>query len=207
MVCLILTYFGEKKSSFWFIYRPFRYIVWQLVSRTGKVHWFKTSAFFKGIWVKNLPNLPTKGGRGQKLWTFADVLNRWSLKVVQGFPSKCGFLVPSKPHYSGTDLVLKSHFGTFWFSKSPFLIIFTRMLTILLQLWAELLAFWQNSFGLELSLVKINLNVSPMPHQYKVYCNNVEKKYNFSFSIELIFFWFFGGKTALNRGPHQLKPH
>ena len=27
---------------------------------------------------QNLPNLPTGGGRGQKSWKFADVLNGWS---------------------------------------------------------------------------------------------------------------------------------
>ena len=50
-------------------------------------HPFKTSAFFRGEGVKTWPNLPTdsnkklstEGGRGQKSWKFADVLNGWSL--------------------------------------------------------------------------------------------------------------------------------
>ena len=50
-------------------------------------HPFKTSAFFRGRGVKNWPNLPTDsskklptgGGRGQKSWKIADVLNGWSL--------------------------------------------------------------------------------------------------------------------------------
>ena len=43
------------------------------------------------------------------------------------------------------------------------------MLTRLLQLWEELLAFWQNSVGLELSLVKLNVDVS------KSYASQVQK--------------------------------
>ena len=42
----------------------------------------KTSALFWGGGVKNWPNLPTGGGRGQKLAKFTDVLNEWFLTAL-----------------------------------------------------------------------------------------------------------------------------
>ena len=44
--------------------------------------------------------------------------------------------------------------------------------------------------------------LSPMPHQYKRYCENVEKKSSIIFSKKLIFIFFYslGEKTALNQG-------
>ena len=55
-------------------------------------HPFKTSAHLRGGGVKNWPNLPTdsskklptEGGRGQKSWKFADVLNEWSPTIING---------------------------------------------------------------------------------------------------------------------------
>ena len=55
----------------------------------GTIH-LRRRHFLGGWGVKNLPNLPTdsskkmptKGGRGQKSWIFADVFNGWSLTLT-----------------------------------------------------------------------------------------------------------------------------
>ena len=59
----------------------------KMASNSLRDHPFKTSAFFRGEGVKNLPNLPTDSskkadGRGVGVKNhekFADVLNGWSL--------------------------------------------------------------------------------------------------------------------------------
>ena len=74
-------------------------------------HPFKTSACLRGGGVKNWQNLPTdsskklptEGGRGQKSWKFADVLNGWSLSefALSEDPVQVNFQV---------EIILKSRF-------------------------------------------------------------------------------------------------
>ena len=73
--------------------RPGRYEIRPVISLRPlalRDHPFKTSACSRGGGVKIFPNLPTdsgknwwqEGGRGQKSWKFAVVLNEWSLFSV-----------------------------------------------------------------------------------------------------------------------------
>ena len=58
--------------------------------------------------------------------------------------------------------------------------------------------FWPDSFGFELSLLKLDLNIRPMAHPYST--KTVKKRYKKNekdFCSE--FFYFFCEKTTLNR--------